>query len=159
MSQIHITKQEINDKSRAYFKNLLSIVDWKYVLNENFPNNAYNEFLRIFFGLYNEAFPKQKTKIKQKSFNGPWMTKGLVKSSKKKQRLYEKFLKNRNPEKELNYKQCRTLFKSLKKKSKKNYYSGLINSHKYNIKKMWNITKEIIGNKRVTATGFEPTTT
>ena len=32
------------------------------------------------------------------------MTKGLVKSSKKKQRLYEKFLKNRNPEKELNYK-------------------------------------------------------
>ena len=31
------------------------------------------------------------------------MTKGLVKSSKKKQRLYEKSLKNRNPEKELNY--------------------------------------------------------
>ena len=32
------------------------------------------------------------------------MTKCLVKSSKKKQRLYEKFLKNRNPEKALNYK-------------------------------------------------------
>ena len=78
------------------------------------------------------------------------MTKVLVKSSKKKQRLYQYFLKNRNPEKELNYKQYKTLFESLKKKSKKNYYSDLIDSHKYNIKKTWNIMKEIIGNKRVT---------
>ena len=37
------------------------------------------------------------------------MTKGLVKPSKKKQRLYEKFLKNRNPEKEPNYKQFSNL--------------------------------------------------
>ena len=63
------------------------------------------------------------------------MTKGLVKSPKKKQRLYEKFLKNRNPEKELNYKQYKTRFESLKKKSRKNYYSDLNDSHKYNIKK------------------------
>ena len=147
---LNITKQEINDKSIAYFKTLVSIVDWKHVVNENSPNNAYNEFLRIFLGLYNDAFPKQKIKIKRKSFNSPWMTKGLVKSSKKKQRLYENFLKNRNPEKELNYKQYKTLFESLKKKSKKNYYSGLIDSHKYNIKKTWNIMKKIIGNKRFT---------
>ena len=78
------------------------------------------------------------------------MTKGLLKSSKKKQRLHEKFLKNRNPENELNYKQYKTLFESLKKKSKKNYYSDLIDSYKYNIKKTWDIMKEIIGNKRVT---------
>ena len=63
------------------------------------------------------------------------MSKGLVKSSKKKQRLCEKDLKNRNPEKELNYKQYKTLFDSLKKKSKKNYYSDLIDLYKYDIKK------------------------
>ena len=77
---IHITKREVNDKSIAYFKTPLSIVDWKHVLNENSPNNAYNEFLRIFFGLYNETFPKQKIKIKRKIFNSPWMTKGLLES-------------------------------------------------------------------------------
>ena len=146
----HITKREINDKSTAYFQNLPSIVDWTHVINENFSNNAYNEFLRIFLGLYNEAFPKQKIKIKQKSFNSPWMTKGLVKSSKKKQRLYENFLKNRNTEKDLNYKQYKILSESLKKKSNKNYYSDLIDSYKYNIKKTWNVMKKIIGNKRVT---------
>ena len=45
------------------------------------------------------------------------MTKGLVKSSKKKQRFYEKCLRNRNPEKELNHKQYKT------QKSNRNYYS------------------------------------
>ena len=114
------------------------------------PNNAYNKFLRIFLGLYNDTFPKQKIKIKRKSFNSPWMTKGLVKSSKKKQKLCEKFLKNRNPEKELNYKQYKTFFESLKKKSKKSYYSDLIDSCKYNIKKTWDVMKEIVGNKSVT---------
>ena len=54
------------------------------------------------------------------------MTKGVVKSSKNKQRLYEIFLKNRKPEKEVNSKQYKTLFKSLKKRSKKNHYSDLI---------------------------------
>ena len=39
---IRITKREINDKYLAYIRTLLSIVDWK--LNENSPNNAYNEF-------------------------------------------------------------------------------------------------------------------
>ena len=37
----------------------------------------------------------------------------------------------------------------MKKKSKKNYYSDLIDSCKYNIKKTWGVIKEIIGNKRV----------
>ena len=38
----------------------------------------------------------------------------------------------------------------MKKKSKKNYYLELIDSQKYNIKKTWDVMKEIIGNKRVT---------
>ena len=55
---------------------------------------------------------------------------------KKKKRLYKQFLKNRNHVKELNYEQYKTLLESLKKKSKKNYYLDLIDSCKYNIKKV-----------------------
>ena len=98
------------------------------MLNESSPNNAHNEFLRTFFA---------KVKIKRKSFNSPWLkTNGSVKSSKKKQRLVEKFFKNRNSENELDYKQYKTIFQSLKIRSKKNYYSDLIDSYKYDIKNM-----------------------
>ena len=75
------------------------------------------------------------------------MSKDLVKSSKKKQRLYEKNLKDRNPEKELNYKQYKTLFESLKKKSKKNYYSDLIDSYKHDIKKRGMLLKKFLETK------------
>ena len=64
--------------------------------------------------------------------------------------MNEKVSKNRNPEKQLNYKQNKTLFESLKKKSKKTYYSDLIDSCKYNIKNPWYAIKEIMRNKRVT---------
>ena len=46
------------------------------------------------------------------------MSKSLVKLSKKKKRLYEKFLKNRNYEKKLDYKPYKTLMESLKKEIK-----------------------------------------
>ena len=46
---VHITKREINDKSIAFFKTIISFVDWKHVLNENSPNNVCNKLLRFFF--------------------------------------------------------------------------------------------------------------
>ena len=47
----------------------------------------------------------------------PWMTKGLLKLSERKQKLYEKFLKKRTSRNETIYKAYKSLFESLKKKS------------------------------------------
>ena len=58
-------------------------------------------------------------------------------------------MKNRNPGNERDYKQYKTIFQSLKKRSKKNYYSDLIDSYKYD-KKIWDAIEEIIRNKGVT---------
>ena len=48
------------------------------------------------------------------------MTKGLQKSSKKKQKLYDKSLKSKTNENEKKYKTYKFLFEILKEKSKKN---------------------------------------
>ena len=42
---------------------------------------------------------KKKIKLKPQKNNNPWITKGIKKSSKRKQKLYEEFLKNRNEKK------------------------------------------------------------
>ena len=47
------------------------------------------------------------------------MAKGLQKSSKKKQKLYDKFLKSKTNENEKKYKTYKSLFEILKEKSKK----------------------------------------
>ena len=76
-----------------------------------------------------------KMKIKTKDLESPWITKGIKKSSKKKQRLYLKFLKKRNEKTKKEYQDYKKLFESIKKRSKKLYFSNLILKYKNNIKK------------------------
>ena len=67
-----------------------------------------------------------KMKMKTKDLERPWITKGTKKSSKKKQRLYSKFLKKRNEKTKKEYQDYKKLFESIKKRSKKLYFSKLI---------------------------------
>ena len=52
-------------------------------------------------------FQKKEIEIKSKYLNTPWITKGIRKSSKRKQRLYEKYLKIRSKENERELKKMR----------------------------------------------------
>ena len=72
------------------------------------------------------------------------MTKGIAKSSKRKQKFYEKFLKHRTRETELAYKAYKNLFESLKEKAKKKYCSEKISKYKHDAKKTWSIMKELV---------------
>ena len=61
--------------------------------NESNPNNAYDKFIEIFSKDYDIALPVKEVSIKTKTLLSPWFTKGIKKSSRKKQKLYEKFFK------------------------------------------------------------------
>ena len=69
------------------------------------------------------------------------MTKGLQKSTKRKQKLYYKFLKSKTNENEKKYKAYNSLFEI----RKKIYYSRKLDSCKQNMKKTWDTIKEVIG--------------
>ena len=85
--------------------------------------------------------------MKKKDLNSPWITKGIKKSSKRKLRLYEKFLKNRTEKHELACKTYKMLFESIKKQSKKLNFSNLILKYKNRYKKTWEVIKESIGKR------------
>ena len=85
---------------------------------QNF-NNAYSKFLEFFLSLYNECFPKIKVKLETQGQFNLWIIKGIRKSSKEKQKLYENFLKKRTKQSETEYKVYEIMFESIKHKSKK----------------------------------------
>ena len=90
-----------------------------------------------------------KMKVKTKDLESPWITKGIKKSCKKKQGLYSKFLKKRNEKKKKKeYQDYKKLFESIKKLSKKLFFSKLILKYKSNIKKTWQVIKEAIGKEK-----------
>ncbi|XP_065642266.1 uncharacterized protein LOC136073905 [Hydra vulgaris] len=148
--KIKIYKRKINKFAIQQFKDSLSAELWDKVYqecNRGNTNSAYNNFEKIFLKNYNMHFPIKEKLIKEKYLKCPWITKGIKKSSKKKQKLYIKYLKNRS-EANLNvYKQYKNLFEKIKKNSKKNLYSNKIKNSNGNIKETWDIIKEIIGTK------------
>ena len=98
-------------------------------------------------------FSTKKIKIKAKDLQSPWITNGIKKSSKCKQRLYNKFLKNRSEKIETKYKNYKNLFEAIKKRSKKNHFSKLILIFKKNITKTWEI-KDSIGKSKCNNQSF-----
>ena len=80
-------------------------------------------------------FPIKAESLKLKTAFNPWMTKGLQKSSKRKQKLCNNFLKSKIKENENKYKTYKSLFQFLKGKSKRFYYSRKPDICKQNMKK------------------------
>ena len=100
----------------------------------NCTNTLYKHSVKIYSSIYDKNFPALETGVKLKDLRTPRMSKAMRKSSKQKQKLYIKFLKSKNPEDELIYKNYKNLFEKLRKKSKQNYYLSLLEKHKDNAK-------------------------
>ena len=95
--KITIRKRIINADSIQEFRYILSGLDQGSLYSISNPNEAYEYFLKVFSGIYNLAFPLKTFSVKRKTLQNPWMTKGLLKSSKRKEKLYEKLVKKRSP--------------------------------------------------------------
>ena len=133
------------EKNIEKFKNTLHNRNWDEIKKIEDPSKAYKYFLKIFIDIYGNSFPNSEVKVKLKSDQSPWITKNIAKSSKKKQRLYEKFLKNRAPKNEETYKTYKSLFETIKRRSKKKFYSEKLQKFKGDAKKTWSVMKEILG--------------
>ena len=90
----------------------------------------------------------------KKTLQNSWMTKDLLKLSKGKQKLYKRFLKKGTSRNESFYKAYKSLFESLKKKSKKNHYTRRLENYQNDIKKWWTVIKEIVVGAKSTKGSF-----
>ena len=115
-------KGDISSENIDTFKFLLENIKWDNLLPGSSPDKAYETFHFIFSELYETAFPKREIETKTQILQSPLIARGLQKSSKRKQRLYEKLFKKRATENETIYKKYTYLFEKTKKKSKTSYY-------------------------------------
>ena len=94
----------------AKFKDRLANVHWDELSERKDTDCAYRCFLDKYTTIYNDCFPLKKVKVKNVTLSKPWITKGLLKSVRKKNLLYKRFLANPTPYRE-------KLYKSYKNKS------------------------------------------
>ena len=143
-----IYQRSFNQESMDDFRTNLLEYDWTFLYTFKEAEQSFDYFMRIFFKLFDEAFPKKEVRLKRKS-SEPWITKGLRKSSKRKQRLYENFLRNKTAKNEQIYKNYRNNYNKNVKVAKKLYISDLLTKYRKDVKMTWRTINDLIGKKKV----------
>ena len=97
---IQLTKEKLRE-GVIKIKKKLSLLHWRHI---DF-NGTVNE-------IHDINFPIRENILKEKNIKSPWISKGLKKSSKKKQKSYIKFLKTKPLEDQFKYKTYKSLFEN-----------------------------------------------
>ena len=89
-------------------------------------------------------FSVERSKIKKKVNNVPWLTKGTSISCRRKNILYRKSIRTKNPQNDLEYKIYRNKLNAILRISEKMYYNDCLNNVKGNMKETWKILKTVL---------------
>ena len=136
----------MTDENIAKFNNLLQNSDFSNIMHHDSCNNAYNEFINIYRGEFENAFPIKVIKINSCHFkHEPWVTKGFLNSTKTKDKLYKNKLKNPNESNISEYKSFNKNLNKLKRIMKREYYRNKLEENMHNMKNTWSIINEVLG--------------
>ena len=131
----------------------LKQINWNNYLktNQNDPHQSFELFFQKLDQLFNKHCPKKKiTKKQQKSLPKPWLTKGILKSIKVKNKTYKQFCKSTDPLKknELHIKfKHRSSIVKLTCQCKEDYFKSYFGNNSKNSKQIWNGIRNLINKK------------
>ena len=110
--------------------------DWNYLDNLS-VEEAYDSFISVVLNAVNKYAPEKQITIPYKRIiREPWFTKGFMKSSRTRDRMYQKCM-NKNPDDcdRRAYIKYRNLYNKSKRIAKQMYYNNLLEENKNDIKK------------------------
>ena len=140
----HIGAEQITKISK-----LLSETDWDANLHSENIDQSYQDFIATLTKALDTHAPITKTTIPFKQvIRQPWMTSGLIKCSRKCDRLYAKSIgKGQNTDSCQNFTRYRNVYNSIKRKAKAKYFTDLLQNYANDIRKTWRVLNSITGRK------------
>lgn len=125
----------------------LCSVNWSSVENCSDVNSSYDTFIETFSKICEKhttkSFPPKKSK--KVTIKKPWVTKGILKSINRKQKLYYKHIHVPSRKNEQAYKRFRNKLNVVLRESKRQYLANLIERNRSSLCKTWKIVNEILG--------------
>jgi len=138
-------QKEITKVDFEKLQELLSTQTWETIIEIKNSQEAYREFINKI----NECIRLATTTIKPNSKNSklkPWITDGIVKSIRKRDKLRSASLKDpNNLELKEGFTKYRNTLTSVIKDTKNNYYKSIIDNSNNDIKKVWAVVGEVTG--------------
>ena len=130
-------------------KQNLAVEGWVDVYNVDDVNVAYTNFNTKLQSYYDRNIPLVKNKRKRNKPNNPWITKGILKSIRTRNRLYKLHLRKPTDTNLETYKKYRNKLTKIIRTSRKLHFSNKLKQVSSNIYATWKIIKEVMGTKRM----------
>ena len=147
---LYLKKRTFSEQNIAQFSLKLRARDWSDLLTCNDPEIAYTVFSDTITELFDTCFPLRTVKHGYKT-RKPWLTEGLKKSIKRKNKLYHRKQKSKNEEHVQLYKQYRNKLNKLLHFAEQQHYDNLLKENTNNLKSSWRIMKDIISKNKSTS--------
>ena len=160
-AQFHITEKTRNKSSNTEYmlirvknqvnferySNAINDFNWSQIEEYTDCNEAYNFLAESLKQIFNQSFPVQKVKKRYRN-RLPWLTDGLRKSIKHKNKLYRTYIKIQTSYNKHVYNIYNNKLKSILRKSEKNHYQDCLLKCTNNLKKTWTIIKDVLNKKK-----------
>ena len=128
---------------------------WDKVISSKQIDSPCEVFLNIFTSFYEKII--EKFVVKSKTLKNLWTTKDILKSPKTKQKLYDKFSNSKIYEHDISCKNYGQLFELIKQRANSQYYSKMTQHYKDNMKRTWQIMKEVLAKANLSITHYQNT--
>ena len=141
--------RKISSNSTETFKSVLETAAWESVTSENRPNRAYELFFEKLDNAFDMVFPLVvvKTNVHVCPLN-PWMTQGLLKSRRHKEKLSVLRIRKPTGINTEKYKKYNSLYNKLLRVARKIYYENKFKEYYKDIKRTWDTIREALGNRK-----------
>ena len=111
-------------------------------------NKQWEHFETIYNNVVDKHAPKRlQTRRESKINNKPWLTKGILRSIKVKQKIYKQVLKDQTGTKWEYFKKYRNKLTHIIEASKRIYFKNKIQNNKTQINKLWSVMNNIVNLK------------
>ena len=113
------------------------------------PDTDLNNLMKIIQEVTSIHAPLRRPSRKEmKAKSKPWLTKGLLKSVKTKNKMFQLCYKQHDVDLIMKYKKYRNKLTKLTQIAKRMYYQNQLTSHKNDLSQRWKIISEIICNRK-----------
>ena len=124
---------------------------WNDLLVCDDVETAYSLFMDNFIEMYNDSFPLKAFKKGYKT-KKIWLSEGMKRSIKRKNKLFKRFKRSGKLEHEEQYKSYRNRLNKILSNAQRAYYEKILEENKGNLRKSWQILKDIINRKKQSKT-------
>ena len=139
--------REQNNENKNRFIVELGGLDWSDVLQHcgnGDASIAYSSFIKTYLRIYDICFPVTHKENKSSHFRKAWMTPGLLKSCRKKNILYKKYLCNPTADNKLKFTCYRNKFKKVKDAAITQFFSNKFRLYEKSCKKTWDLINHLM---------------